>query len=165
MGKWVILSALALAAPGLAQPACRLCAPRASAAPAPERPLDIEIEAGIDFSRVAAGPGGGTVEVAASGARRVSGALVDLGGLALTGQVRLTGEPNRAVRISLPSRVTLTGPDGANAEVTALATDLPPAPRLGPDGRLRFAFGGRLSVDAGAAGQLRGRIPITADYE
>lgn len=159
---------LVLAAPA-AHAQCSLCAGgRAPAeADAPARPLSIDVETGIDFSRVAiASPAGGTVEVdAASGQRRVSGGLVDLGGLGLTGTVRLTGEPGRGVRISLPDRIVLTAPDGATAEVHDIVTDLPPAPRLGPDGRLHFAFGGRLRMQGHAAGSFRGRIPIVADYE
>ena len=67
-----------------------------------------------------------------SGRRRVTGGLVDLGGLGLSGTVRLTGEPGRGVRISLPHHVRLVAPDGATAEVSDIVTDLPAMPRLGP---------------------------------
>ena len=89
---------LLAAAPASAQTPCRLCAPHGDTVEAaPERPLTIEVEAGIDFSRVAVAGHGGAIEVdPASGARRVSGGLVDLGGLSLTGSVRLSGEPGRA---------------------------------------------------------------------
>ncbi|RJF93744.1 DUF4402 domain-containing protein [Sphingomonas cavernae] len=159
---------LAAATPPVARAQCQLCAPadaRSTAEPA--RPLTIDVETGIDFSRVAImSAAGGMVEVdATSGQRRVSGGLVDLGGLGLSGTVRLTGEPGRSVRISLPNRVRLVTPEGGTAELSEIVTDLPPTPRLGPDGRLRFAFGGRLSVDGRATGNFRGRIAIVADYE
>lgn len=158
----------ALAAAPSAGAQCRLCPPAGeTAARQAERPLSIEVETGIDFSRVAvASAGGGRVEVdAASGRRRVSGGLVDLGGMALSGSVRLSGEPGRGVRISLPERVMLTAPDGSVAELSDIVTDLPPMPRLGPDGRLRFAFGGQLQIKGQVSGNFRGRIPIVADYE
>lgn len=156
---------LAAASPVRAQ--CQLCAPADATTAAPARALTIDVETGIDFSRVAvASAAGGVVEVdPASGRRRVTGGLVDLGGLGLSGTVRLTGAPGRSVRINLPDRVRLVSPDGATAELSEIVTDLPPAPRLGPDGQLRFAFGGRLSVDGQRTGNFRGRIPIVADYE
>lgn len=163
----IALGLLTAVVPAEAQTPCRLCAP-GEAAPvrAPERPLTIEVEAGIDFSRLAVASGGGSVDVdPANGARRVSGGLIDLGGMTLTGAVKLSGEPGRAVRVSLPDRVLLTTPDGGTAELRDIRTDLPAAARLGPDGRLSFAFGGRLEVTGAVSGQLRGRIPIVADYE
>lgn len=158
---------LAAAGAASAQTPCRLCAPEAvQPAGAPDRPLTIEVEAGIDFSRLAVASGGGSVDVdPADGSRRVSGGLIDLGGLTLTGAVKLTGEPGRPVRVSLPQRVMLTTPEGGSAELRDIRTDLPAAARLGPDGRLSFAFGGRLEVSGSVSGQLRGRIPIVADYE
>lgn len=160
---------LAMAAPA-AQAQCQLCPPADPAAANSDRaarPLTIDIETGIDFSRVAvASAAGGSVELdPVSGQRRVSGALVDLGGLGFNGMVRLSGEPGRGVRISMPDRVILNAPDGSTAEVRDIATDLPPMPRLGLDGSLRFGFGGRLAVKGQVSGNFRGRIAIVADYE
>ena len=155
----------ALAAPLQAGSECRLCAavvePVRSAA---ERPLTIEIDTALDFSR-ASGGNGGTIDIDAhSGTRRVTG-LVDLGGIAIKGSVRLTGTPLRRVRVGLPASIRLTAANGAAADAVDLRSDLPPGPVLGSDGRLGFSFGGRLVVAPGASGEFHGRIPITAEYE
>src|SRR3546814_3891208 len=117
------------------------------------------------MGRVAVGAMGGEVEVdPVSGARRVRGDLVDLGGFALTGVVTVRGEPDAAVRVILPASVDLEGGDGRTARVTGLVTDLSAAPRLGPDGRLQFRFGGRLLIAGLDDGDYRGRIPVKVEY-
>ncbi len=158
--------------PHSAMAQCRLCAaePTESAAAGntgTETPLNIQIIANLDFSRLALlNRAGGEVELdPQSGQRRVSGAITDLGGLSLHGQGRLTGEPGRLVRVGLPERIVLSAPNGSTAELVKLDTDLPAQARLDRDGRLTFSFGGRLRVTGNASGQFRGRIAITADYE
>lgn len=144
---------------------CRLCGavPTVWSAEA-ERPLTIEVDTSLDFSR-ATGNNGGIIAVdGRTGARQVSG-LVDLGGIALKGSAVVTGTPGRHVRITLPSSVRLLAPDGSGADAVDLQTDLSPDPTLGPDGTLRFTFGGRLLVRPGTSGDLRGRIAIVADYQ
>jgi hypothetical protein len=133
----------------------------------PQKPLRIDVEAALDFSRVAqTDDRGGEIHVdPRSGARQVNGALVDLGGMPVRGTVRITGDAGRAIRVDLPQRVILRSNTGASAEVIDLATDLPPAPTLGADGQLSFSFGGRLSVKGAVSGTFRGSIPITADYQ
>jgi Domain of unknown function (DUF4402) len=152
-----------------AQTGCRLCAPETGPVEntPPDVPLRIDVETALDFSRVAQnGDGGGDVAVdARSGGRRVAGGLVDLGGMALRGTVRLTGSPRRMVRIELPNQVQLRSSTGAIADVYTLETDLPPNPALGSDGSLTFSFGGKLSVKGQTSGVFRGSIPITADYQ
>jgi hypothetical protein len=158
----------ALAMPTQVYAQCRLCAPTGSVvAPAPSRALTIDIETSLDFSR-AAQKGGVSGNIAVderSGTRLVSGGLIDLGGMSLKGSVRLTGEPLRHVRVSLPSSIRLTAPDGDVADVVDLRTDLSPDPALDGTGSLNFSFGGRLVVNGHATGDLRGRIPIVADYQ
>lgn len=150
---------------------CRLCAPSNSlldrkADEAPARPIRIEVETALDFSRAAQAGKGGEVEVdGRSGTRRVGGGLVDLGGMGVRGTVRISGTPLRPLRIDMPHRVSLRSSMGALAEVSDLRTDLPPVPVLGSDGTLTFSFGGRLQVRGNAAGVFRGSIPITADYQ
>ncbi|MBU0824201.1 MAG: DUF4402 domain-containing protein, partial [Alphaproteobacteria bacterium] len=61
--------------------------------------------------------------------------------------------------------VDLEGGHGRTARVTDLVTDLSAAPRLGPDGRLQFRFGGRLQVAGADDGDYRGRIPVTVEYQ
>lgn len=145
---------------------CRLCAPNTGATRvADARPLTIEIETALDFSRAADTGAGGSIAIdERTGARQVAG-LKDLGGIAIKGSVRLTGEPFRHVRVSLPTSARLVSPDGSSAEAVDLRTDLPPDPMLDGAGELRFTFGGRLVVSSSAAGEFRGRIPIVADYQ
>jgi hypothetical protein len=159
---------LASSSPVSAQ--CLLCgadgASGASAARQAETPLRVEVETQLDFSRVAVGAMGGAVELdPLSGARRLSGDVVDLGGFAVTGIVTVTGEPGAAVRVILPTSVDLEGDRGRSARVSGLVTNLSAAPRLGPDGRLQFRFGGRLQIAGLDDGDNRGRIPVTVEYE
>ncbi len=153
---------------------CRLCA----TSPEPfglakttsgksEIPLQIEITTDLDFSRLAVlGNSGGVVSMdPMSGNRQIRGSIANLGGMALHGEGRLTGEPGRTVRIFLPERIQLSAPNGSTAELEKLETNLPELARLDQTGRLTFAFGGQLRVRGDASGQFRGRIAITADYD
>lgn len=150
---------------------CLLCEQSGASANRPvpasdELPLRIEISAALDFSRVATGRSGGSVTVdPVSGQRRLSGDVRDLGGMALTGEAMISGTPGRAIRIAIPPEIRLDGDQGRSARVVDVVTDLGPAPRLGPDGRLRFRFGGRLTVASDDDGNYRGRIPISVEYE
>lgn len=147
---------------------CRLCASsQIIENRAPARALTIDITTSLDFSRAALrGNGAGDIAVdERSGVRSVSGGLVDLGGMALKGTVHLTGEPFRHVRVTLPSSIRLNAPDGGGADVVDLRTDLSPDPAPDASGALQFSFGGRLLVTDRASGELRGRIPIIADYQ
>jgi hypothetical protein len=169
--KRLALTLLIACAPAFARAECRLCAAVPSTGPAlapPVRALSIIVETMLDFSRAAQGrgaSGAGTVAVdEVSGMRRVSGGLIDLGGLGLKGVVRLSGDPGRHVRVNLPASIRLMAADGGTAEVVDLRTDLMADPVLDANGALSFSFGGRLLVSGGAAGEFRGRIPITADY-
>lgn len=161
---------LLLAAPSPASAQCMLCG-KSESDPAlvtrkAETPLRVEVETQLDMGRVAAGAGGGEVAIdPLTGARRLSGNVVDLGGFALTGVVTVSGEPGAEVRVFLPATVDLESGDGRTARVVGLATDLSAAPRLGPDGRLQFRFGGRLQVAGASGGDYRGRIPVTVEYQ
>ena len=157
------------AAPGAAAQ-CQLCAQDSAAATRASRPVEIplriDVETRLDMGRIAVGAMGGAVELdPASGARRLSGDVVDLGGFALGGTVTVHGEPGAAVRVILPASVDLESGHGRTARVTGLVTDLSAAPRLGPDGQLKFRFGGRLQVAAQGDGDYRGRVPVTVEYQ
>lgn len=160
---------LAFASPSVAAAQCLLCAQEkdgATAARRAELPLRVEVETQLDMGRVAVGAMGGEVEIdPLSGARRVRGDVVDLGGFALTGVVTVRGEPGADVRVILPASVDLEGGHGRTARVTGLVTDLSAAPRLGADGRLQFRFGGRLQIAGLDDGDYRGRIPVTVEYQ
>lgn len=152
--------------PAAAQSVCQLCAaPPVATLPA-KIPLRIDISTSLDFSTAAhTDAGQGSIEVdPRTGQRRVSG-LIALSGMALKGTVRLTGEPFRHVRISLPTQIQMVSTMGAKAEITAIVADISADPVLGLDGSLTFSFGGRMTVLDGAAGEFHARIPITADYQ
>lgn len=158
--------ALLFAAPATADDdACELCI-ESEAPPAGERPLVIEIESGLQFSRLGLrGRADGGAEIdALTGEKRVDAGMIDLGGQSFQGRARVTGEPHRPVRIELPQRVQLRSPDGAEAELTAFVTDLPPVAMLDQNGTLEFAFGARLSSRGARSGNFRGRIAIRVDY-
>lgn len=170
----IVLAAGLCSAGAPARAQCLLCTPapagpraRPESDARPAAPLRIELGDALDFTRVAVtANGGGDVEVdPVSRARIVSGALSDLGGISVAGTIIIHGEPGRAVRVELPRTAVLRAPGGAEAPVTRIMTDLPPAPRLGGDGTLRFRFGGRLQVRGGADGDYRGEIAVIADYE
>ena len=131
-----------------------------------ERPLEIEIESGLQFSRLALlGQADGAAEIdPQTGEKRVDAGMIDLGGLSYQGRARVTGTPLRPVRIELPSRVRLRSPDGAEAELSGFVTDLPPVAMLDENGTLEFAFGARLSSQGARSGNFRGRIAIRVDY-
>ncbi len=157
---------LASTSPAFGQ--CRLCGATETATKevAPSRPLSIEIETTLDFSRVAQGQGGGSIAVdERTGARSVQGGLIDLGGYALKGVARMNGDPGRHVRVELPGTIILQSPDGGTAQVVDLRTDLPSDPVLDASGQLSFSFGGRLVVSGGTSGDFRGRVAIIADYQ
>lgn len=164
----VLLLASAVPQPVAAQ--CRLCPQdqrQTSVQDQRQIPLRITIEADIEFSRLAfSGGSSGEARIDPnSGTTNIHGGLVDLGGLALSGSARITGEPGRTVRVDMPHRIRLTSQTGGVAELVSLETDLSPRPRIGPDGTLTFAFAGTLKVTGGIGGNYRGRIPITAEYE
>ncbi len=164
--RWPIL--LLLGTPATAWGQCQLCPPTVGDREGTEpsaRPLNITIETALDFSRVGGTRGGGSVAIdERSGMRAVSG-LIDLGGYAIKGSARVTGEPFRRVRIGLPSSIRLTALDGGSADAVDLRTDLPADARLDGGGALVFAFAGRLVVTGDASGAFTGRIAITADYD
>lgn len=165
-----LISGLLVAPVPPAAAQCQLCAPDTAASAAVARqvatPLRVDVETRLDMGRIAVGAMGGEVEIdPASGARRLRGDVVDLGGFALTGTVTVRGEPGAEVRVILPASVDLESGHGRTARVTGLATDLSAAPRLGLDGRLVFRFGGRLQIAGLDDGDYRGRIPVTVEYQ
>lgn len=156
-----------IVAPFLLAAQCLLCAGAGEGGEARAAvPLRVEVGAALDFDRVAlTAPGGGSIRIdPRTRARTMGGAAANLGGLAMAGTATVRGEPGRAIRVDLPAAVSLRTPGGGRAEISELATDLPPAPRLGPDGSLSFSFGGRLDVGGDLDGEYRGRIAITVDY-
>ncbi|WP_162249671.1 DUF4402 domain-containing protein [Altererythrobacter sp. Root672] len=130
-----------------------------------EQPLRIEIESGLQFSRLAlAGQEDGAAEIdPRTGAKRVVN-MIDLGGISYQARATVRGQPLRPVRVELPARVLLRSPSGAEAELTHFVTDLPPVAMLDENGLLTFNFGARISSRAASGGDFRGRIEIHVDY-
>lgn len=127
--------------------------------------MALQVETSLDFDRVIlTGPAGGTAQVGPDGSRITRGALAPMTGRAMNGEVVIRGEPGRQVRIELPQRIELFGFSGGTLTISAIRSDLPAFPRLDPDGRLRFRFGGELFVSGDAEGTYRGDVPITVDY-
>jgi hypothetical protein len=159
----VLLLALLPSTPAFAQNTCSLC--QGSAATT-DQPLEIEIFSDLVFSRMAlTGNGQASAEIdAQTGRKSTQGGLIDLGGESVQGRGKITGTPGRAVRLTLPSSVTMTSATGGTAQLADFVTDLPAYPVLGADGTLEFSFGGRLRISGTVGGNLRGRVPITVDY-
>ena len=147
---------------------CRLCDTPTTAVDAAEpgaMAVALEVEATLDFDRlILTGPDGGTASLSPDGARSVSGSLAALTGRAMVGSASIRGEPGRAVRVSLPTRIDLFATAGGRITIEELTSDLPAAPRLDSAGRLSFHFGGRLRVHGDADGDYRGEVPIIVDY-
>ncbi len=163
-----LIASLCLIAP-VAAADCQLCtAQDANPIPVkPRRTLHIEIDSVLDFSLAAHREnGGGTIEVdSISGARRITGGLFGLGGPAIKGVVRMTGEPFARIKVDFPTSLTLRSPGGATATISDIRTTLSPDPIIGANGELTFSFGGRMTVNGGAAGDFQGRFAISADYQ
>ena len=132
----------------------------------PERPLEIEIESGLQFGRMALrGPGTGAAQIdPQTGQTRVDDNVIDLGGATYQGRARITGEPLRPVRVELPATVLLRSSDGGEARLSDFVTDLPAVAMLDANGLLEFSFGARLTSQGARGGNLRGRISIRVDY-
>jgi len=147
---------------------CMLCAPtKQSTAAATQQPIQIQIETGIDFSKIGLvrlGQGGTAVIDPTSGQRTLSGSLVDLGGLPIRGTVTIRGDRNGNLSVTFPSRVQLTNASGATCALANFTTTLKPNPKLDSTGVLSFTFGGTLQISGTATGTFRGSIPITVDY-
>lgn len=159
-----VLAAITPASAVAGDVACKLCE---EARDVQERtPIAIDIESGLNFSRMALlSRGDGEAEIdPLNGRKRTDNNLVDLDGVAFSGRARVVGEPFQPIRVDLPRSVMLVSPGGAEAELTDFVTDLPEMPVLGADGTLEFTFGGKLRTRSGGSGNFRGRIPIRVDY-
>ena len=128
----------------------------------------LDVESDVDFGRlVLVGGQIGHVSIdLGTGAKLVFGDLADAGGIPIYGTALITGQPLRNVLVTMPSSVALTDPVGGQGTMREFETDLPAMPRLDSTGQLRFNFTGTLYTDSAilSGGTLRGRVPITVDY-
>lgn len=146
---------------------CRLCdQPQTSTGEEPdERPLEVSVDADLDFDRLLlASQGSGVARLAPDGTRLASGAIASIGGRAVVARVVVRGMPGRRISVDLPKRVELAGLKGGRLAIEQLISDLPAEPILDPNGELVFNLGGELSLEGEADGEYRGRVPISVDY-
>ncbi len=131
------------------------------------RPLGIELLSDLTFSRVSTKGEGEASQIIdpATGLAQIQGSAVNLGGYVMVGRVRLSGEPGYSVRIDIPSHIRMNSGRGGYADLVEVKTDLSSSPKLDVAGNLEFSFGGKVVFSGKQNGRLRGRIPITADYE
>ena len=101
-----------------------------------------------------------------SGQKITAGGLDDYGGVSMVGRATVIGIPNSEVQVSFPNRITMRDPRGGIAELREFSTSLPIMPRLDNSGTLEFSFTGKLTMTdtIGNGGDLRGRVPITVEY-
>lgn len=128
--------------------------------------IELEIETSLNFDRlVLFGAGEGSARIAPDGATSATGSVTDIGPRAMVGKAIIQGEPGRAVRIDLPSRIELHSFSGGTISFDQVTSDLPALPRLDSAGRLSFRFGGRVRIRGDAEGDYRGALPITVEYQ
>jgi len=164
----MVVAGVLAGGPDAARAQCRLCSKPTAA---PERvdaspPIQLNVEAKLDFDRlVQLGAGNGSVTLSANGDRSVSGTITAISGRAMVGAISVHGEPNRLVRVELPSQIELYSVGGTGRiEIDDLGTDLASMPKLDGAGNLSFRFGGRLRISGDADGGYRGDVPITVEY-
>ncbi len=131
--------------------------------------LNIAIESDVDFGRVVVlqrGDGRVLLDLE-TGEKRLIGDLEDLGGMPITGRASVTGAPFEPLRIILPGTVSMRDASGGQAMLRDFVTNLPALPTLDANGQLSFKFSGTLVLNAQteASGLLRGRVPITVEYQ
>lgn len=159
--------AAALAGPPPAGGQCRLCetptTARNEAAPGTE--VSLEIETSLNFDQlVLFGEGNGAAIIRPDGSRAVEGSVTEVSPRAMVGTAVVRGEPNRIVRVELPSRIVLYSLSGGQLVFDDVASDLPALPKLDSAGALTFRFGGRVRVTGDSDGEYRGELPITVEY-
>jgi uncharacterized protein DUF4402 len=167
----VLLVAAAAAAATSSWPAsaqCRLCSAPVTAPDnsSPSQDLRLEVETSINFDRlIMLGDGDGAAVIRPDGSRAAEGAVSDVGPRAMVGTATVHGEPGRAVRVELPTRIELYSLGGGRISFDQVVSNLPTLQRLDSAGNLSFRFGGRVRITGDAGGQYRGDLPITVEYQ
>ena len=167
LGFGFLLGAAAAAAWSPARAQCRLCdTPTTTLSTAAgSEDVILELETNIDFGRLVVAAGGaGTASLRPDGSTVAQGSVQEVSPRASVGTAVVRGEPGKAVRVQLPSRIVLTSISGGQITFEDLISDLPSLPRLDSSGRLAFRIGGRLQVQGDAEGQYRGDLPIIVEY-
>lgn len=163
----ILAAALLAGAPEGASAQCRLCSTPTTELQKTQDggPIRLEVQASLDFDRlVLLGAGSGAATLLPNGTRSATGSIVTVSAGAMVGSVTVRGEPGRAVRVDMPSRVTLYSLSGGQIAIDEMETDLPSLPKLDSAGNLSFQFGGRLTISGDSEGEYRGDVPITVEY-
>ena len=163
----ILAATLWVGTPSSAPAQCRLCSTPTTELQETDGggPIRLEAQASLDFDRlVLLGAGQGAATLLPNGERSASGSVATLSARAMVGSVTVRGEPNRSLRVDLPSRVTLYSLGGGQIAIEEMEADLPSMPRLDSAGNLSFRFGGRLTISGDAEGEYRGDVPITVEY-
>ena len=162
-----IVTALACASAASAAGAqCRLCSTpttRPDQAQDSDK-VDLDVQTNLNFDQLIVDGAVGNATIHPDGSTSNQGAVSGISPRAMVGTVVLHGQPNRMIRVDLPSRITLHSLSGGEITFDNVVSDLPSVPRLDSQGSLTFRFGGRLHVTGDAEGQYRGDLPITAEY-
>lgn len=160
-------SAMAVAGSSPVNGQCRLCDTPTTVAPTDKAGQDVtlELETSIDFGRLVVSDGGeGSAALRPDGSTAANGSVQEMSPRATVGSAVVQGEPGKAIRVELPTRIVLTSVSGAQIVFEDVVSDLPSMPRLDSSGRLTFHIGGSLRVRGDAEGQYRGDLPITVEY-
>lgn len=168
MIRHVFIASMAFVVAHSAQAQCRLCATPTTALDdqTDSGKVTVEIETSLNFDRlILFGAGDGSVVLRPDGSGSAQGAIEGLGPRAMVGTAVLRGEPGRAIRVDLPSRIELYSLSGGRISFDQVTSDLPSLPRLDSNGTLTFRFGGRISISGDADGDYRGDLPISAEYQ
>lgn len=163
----VALATAMLCVPSIAAAQCRLCATPTTALDtgASGGTVALEVETSLDFDRlILLGQGAGSATLRPDGSRSVSGMVSDVSSRAKVGSVVIHGEAGRAVRVELPSSISLYSVSGGEVTIGGISSDLASSPRLDSTGTLTFRFGGRVDVKGDEEGDYRGDVPLTVEY-
>ena len=145
---------------------CRLCDTPSTAVGSDEngQSIRLEVESRIDFDRLIVTGTGDAIATLRPDGSAVGDVGVVVSPRASEGTIMVHGEPGRAVRVELPSRIVLTSMQGGQIVLEEVVSDLPSLPRLDSTGSLSFRLGGRLRVRGDSDGEFRGDLPITVEY-
>lgn len=138
----------------------------AGMAPPTPDPVVVTQRRDIDFGS-AAGDGSltGTVVLDANtGAKTVTGGVIDFGGQDGLAQFKITGDKNADVFVVLPTSATITI-GGTNMTINNFTMNATNPINLGNKGSVTLDIGATLQVGAGqAAGSYTGTFTVSADY-
>jgi hypothetical protein len=125
-------------------------------------PLTVSKDADLSFGTVTKGAGM-VVVAAATGARSVTGNVGLAGGTAAAAAFTFSGEPSRAITVTVPATVTLTS--GANTLSVATTNTGAGSQTLSGAGSHGVKVGGSITLASDtASGNYSGTLTVSASY-